>query len=596
MMSRSEQRVGHQLREREYEGSVGRDLTGQLLTYKLLEERVEERTRELSTLLDISHDVASTLDLDRLLPSLLDQFKRIVGYNSVTLSVIEDEDQFLRLEHRGLATEPARLTRWRPGEDDLPVVRDLAQLREPIIIANVWDETPEAENWRRNAELQLGHVPGHAGSWMAVPLLAKDRPIGILSFLYDQPGYYTEHTAQLALTLANQAAVAIENARLFQAVQRGADQFRVLGELAQHITSILDVDELLHQTVRLIQDAFGYYHVHIGLIQEDAVVLTERAGVWEDYQECNYCSQLNLRIGQEAICSVVTTTGEPILVPDISQEPRYLHPAGAVGSGIVVPLKVKGRVIGLLDVEHKEVNSLDRRDVAVLQLLANQVAIAIENAQLYAQAQSLAALNERQKLARDLHDSVSQALYGIGLGTRTALKMVEADGVEKASLGQPLEYVLSLATAGMAEMRALIFELRPESLAVEGLIPALTRRLDALRVRHELDVEADLTDEPELPLAAKEMLYRVAQEALHNVVKHAHAGRVTLLLASAGGEVSLEIRDDGRGFDTNSAFPGHLGLQSMRERVEAFGGHFNVASVSGKGTTVRVCIGPLTQG
>lgn len=592
-MSMREEHVGHELRERECVQRITPDVTEQVLTYRLLEERVEERTRELSTLLDVSHDVASTLDLDRLLPSLLDQFKRIVDYNSVTLSVIEDEDQFLWLEHRGLAEASATLKRWRPGTDDLPAVRNLARLREPIIIRDVRADTPEAESWRRNAEQQLGHVPEHARSWMAVPLLAKDRPIGILSFLYEQPGYYTKHTSQLALALANHAAVAIENARLFQAVQRGADQFRALGELAQRITSILDVDELLHQTVRLIQDSFGYYHVHIGLIQGDAIVLTPRAGVWEDEQECSYCSRLDLGIGQEAICSVVTTTGEPLLVSDISQEPRYLHPAGAVGSGIVVPLKVKGRVIGLLDVEHKEVNALDRRDVAVLQLLANQVAIAIENAHLYAQAQSLAALNERQKLARELHDSVSQALYGIGLGTRTALKMVEADGVEKAGLVQPLEYVLSLARMGMAEMRALIFELRPESLEVEGLIPALTRRVDAVRSGHEIDVEANLADEPELPLAGKEMLYRVAQEALHNVVKHAHASRVTLLLTSTGGDVTLEIRDDGCGFETNNTFPGHLGLQSMRERVEAFGGLFSVVSAPGKGTTVRVVISAL---
>src|SRR5262249_33767817 len=143
--------------------------------------------------------------------------------------------------------------------------------------------------------------------------------------------------------------------------------------------------------------------------------------------------------------------------------------------------------------------------------IANQAAVAIENAHLYEQAQELAALEERQKLARELHDSVSQILYGISLGVNTARTLLAR---EPSLVAEQLDDARALTNAALTEMRALIFELRPESLATEGLVSALTKQAAALQARHEVPVEADLCDEPDLPLKVKQELYRVAQEAL----------------------------------------------------------------------------------
>jgi len=144
-----------------------------------------------------------------------------------------------------------------------------------------------------------------------------------------------------------------------------------------------------------------------------------------------------------------------------------------------------------------------------------------------------------------------------------------------------------LAEAGLAEMRALILELRPESLAAEGLVGALARLASALRARHRLAVDEQLGDEPDLPLPTKEALYRVAQEALNNVVKHARATHVALSLIATDDEIELLVRDDGKGFDPTAGFPGHLGLQSMRERIAQLAGSLTLASAPGEGTTVR---------
>jgi signal transduction histidine kinase len=224
---------------------------------------------------------------------------------------------------------------------------------------------------------------------------------------------------------------------------------------------------------------------------------------------------------------------------------------------------------------------------------ADQAALAIENARLRVQAEQAAVMQERNRLARELHDSVSQALYGIALGTRTARKLLEREPVNQevqASLSRPLDYVLSLADSGLAEMRALIFELRPDALEKQGLVAALERQITAFQARHKLETQAALCQEPKLPVQAKEALYRIAQEALNNVVKHAQATRVEIWLEEQAGAVTLEVQDDGVGFDPQGEFRGHLGLQSMRERAERLGGRLDINSAPGRGTLLRAAI------
>lgn len=208
---------------------------------------------------------------------------------------------------------------------------------------------------------------------------------------------------------------------------------------------------------------------------------------------------------------------------------------------------------------------------------------------LYEQTQELVSLQERQRLARELHDSVSQVLYGIGLGAQTAREALQVESDPKEAI-ESIEYVLTLAEAGLAEMRALIFELRPESLEQEGLVAALTKQVAVLRTRHGLSVEANLEEELSLPLEVKHTLYRVAQEALQNIVKHAHANKVVLQLTEKANEVALEVCDNGNGFDPTRPFPGHLGLRSMRERVAKVDGTLTIKSVTGQGTHISVRI------
>jgi signal transduction histidine kinase len=244
-------------------------------------------------------------------------------------------------------------------------------------------------------------------------------------------------------------------------------------------------------------------------------------------------------------------------------------------------------LIGVLRLDHHEPKHFTSAHADLGLAFANQAAIAIENARFHEQVQRLAAFQERQRLARELHDSVSQALYGIALGARTAQLRLES---EPGTLAEPLDYILSLAEAGLSEMRALIFELRPESLQSEGLVVAITKQADALRARHKLDVMTDLGSEPDISLDSKEVLYRVSQEAMQNIARHSRATKVDVRLRQNDNCLVLEIHDNGMGFDTSREYPGHLGLQSMRERVAQIGGDITVVSQPEMGTTISVFV------
>jgi signal transduction histidine kinase len=547
------------------------------------EQRVAERTHELATLLHVARTVTLTLDIEHLLGLILDQLKTVVAYSAASIMTL-DNGMFQTRAYRGPFPEDRALQiRYRP---DNQMDEAVLTTQQPYFIPDLHDNSPIARYFQSIAGVGFAALYGQTHAWLRLPLVVKERVIGVLTLHHSTPNYYLSRHIELVMAFAGQAAVAVENASLFEARQRRAEQFRIISEVGQRITSILDVDQLLGQTARLIQEAFGYYHVHIGLIEGELVVFKPAAGVWHNEPQCICCNLVRVRVGQEGLTGRVAAVGEPILVADVSRDPRYIPVAeGQTGSNLVLPLKVKGQVIGVLDVESERISAFDAGDLIVLQSLANQVAVAIENARLYEQAQQLAALQERQKLARELHDSVSQALYGIALGARTARVQLDRDPTQAA---EPLDYVLSLAEAGLAEMRALIFELRPESLAAEGLVAALEKLAASLRVRHRLDVQTMFAEEPETSLEIKQALYRIAQEATHNIVKHARAGRVNLRLQQTNEEITLEIRDDGIGFNTREAFPGHLGLPSMRERAERCGGTVAIDSAPGAGTQVRV--------
>ena len=198
-----------------------------------------------------------------------------------------------------------------------------------------------------------------------------------------------------------------------------------------------------------------------------------------------------------------------------------------------------------------------------------------------------AGYDERQRLARELHDSALQALYGIAMAAQAARRT--ADGIpESHRLIEALDYIVDQSEAALVELRSLIFGLRPESVAEEGLVAGLRRLTAAVAARQKLQVEVVAEAEPDIDNSAKEALYRIAQESLQNVVKHASAHAVRVQLVSEGEKVELVIDDDGIGFDSDADHPGHLGISGMKQRAAAHNLELTVHSRTEGGVEVRV--------
>ena len=380
---------------------------------------------------------------------------------------------------------------------------------------------------------------------------------------------------------------------LEQRVEERTEELTTLLRVSQQMTSTLDFEELLERVLTEMEKIIKYAAASV-LILEDGQL---RAVCYHGSVSQETVARRRLSIDRWSELWATMAKGETLIIGDIQadtplaqtyrQVTRYLGgDLSYVRTWMGIPLIVGGRTIGALSIEHDQPHAYTSSQAAMALAIANQAAIAIENARLYRQAKLLAVMEERQRLARELHDSVSQALYSIALGTHTALALLERENPVRAA--KPLEYVLSLADAALAEMRALIFELRPDALEKEGLVTALSRHAEVILARHHLAVETMLCEEPSAPLDVKEALYRIAVESMNNAVKHAQATRISLRLQTQDGIITLEVHDDGVGFDPQGGYPGHLGLRSMRERAAQIGAALEIESAPGLGTQVKV--------
>jgi signal transduction histidine kinase len=225
--------------------------------------------------------------------------------------------------------------------------------------------------------------------------------------------------------------------------------------------------------------------------------------------------------------------------------------------------------------------------VALLTTIADQVGVVVESARLRQLAEQSAVIGERARLARDLHDSVTQLLYSVNLFAAVGREAYDLG--DMAQVHSCLNELGLIAQQALKEMRLLVYELRPLALAQDGLVGALRQRLEAVEGRARVQTQLQADALLDLPDRVEEALYHIAQEALNNALKHAGATAVIVSIEANAGQVELEVTDNGAGFDPRAAEgKGGLGLTSMRERVEQLGGTLAILSAPGEGTKVRV--------
>jgi PAS domain S-box-containing protein len=262
-------------------------------------------------------------------------------------------------------------------------------------------------------------------------------------------------------------------------------------------------------------------------------------------------------------------------------------------AGVFLPLLWGNRVLGVFGAYLPAgLSGPSEAELAFYTALADQAAVGVVNILLTSQATQAAALMERARLARELHDSVSQGLFSMTLHAQAAkLALIDAGVDEGGPLGRSIAELATLTRNALAEMRALIFELRPAVLAEEGLVSALRKQAAALSDHESLMIAVEgPEDRLELTTEVEEHLYRIVSEAMHNVVKHSNADVATVTVTVQGGNLSVVVGDDGVGFDPNSVVAGHLGLSTMAERAETIGARLTITSTPGLGTTVALSL------
>jgi PAS domain S-box-containing protein len=397
-----------------------------------------------------------------------------------------------------------------------------------------------------------------------------------------------ERTAELARQ-AEQLCVA------YAKLRARTLELTTLLALSRQMTSTLDLQPLLKLILGHMKVIFKHENAAILVPEETGMTVASYQGSLPEDQ----APHLPEAVRKALEFRTVTRTGKPGIIDDIFEEVKLLHALhpgeesetdkllGISRSWMGIPLKIKDRIVGLLRLDHAEPGFFTPHHSRLVGAIADQVAIALENARLYKAARRGAILEERQWLGRELHDSVSQLLYAIMLDSHVASEMVDHDLVRLKKL---LGAIAEMADSAMAEMRFLIFELRPEYLEKEGLNASLRRLAETVRYRSRFELHLDTCSEPDLYFDSKEALYRICREALWNAVKHAHAESVSVRLYESQGQIVLEVKDNGVGFAPEGPFPGHLGIQSMRERIESVGGTLSITSSAGKGACVRAWI------
>lgn len=383
---------------------------------------------------------------------------------------------------------------------------------------------------------------------------------------------------------------------LEQRVAERTHELTTLREVSRSIISTLELEPLLLLILDQLKEVIDYSGAAILMLHNDVMVM--RASRRPDTLAAKV--KVNYQPARIATIQTMLKTQQPVYIADLRQDEAlveaYESASGApldktfpfIRSWMGVPLIVRGRVLGMLSLAHRQIGYYEEKDAQLAQDFANQAVIAMHNAELYQQAQTTAVADERSRIARELHDSVTQAIYSVTLyadATRLALKDGELDIV-----AENLNELRAMAREAMLDMRLLIFELRPPVLEEEGLVIALQTRLEAVEARSGVHADFHTSGERRLPLPLEIELYRIAQEALTNVVKHARAKQVNISLRFDKVQVCLEIEDDGVGFDTAVGPSGGMGLRGIQERVEKIGGDLLVQSTPGQGTILRITV------
>jgi signal transduction histidine kinase len=532
----------------------------------------------LRTLVETGIAINSELSLDGVLERIVEAAADVTGAQYAALGVIDRAGTGLeRFVTYGVSPETqAEIGDPPHGRGILGV---LIQDARPLRLHDL------AEDPR-----SVGFPPGHPPmrTFLGVPIRLRGVAYGNLYLTEKEAGAdFTDEDEELLTLLAAQAAVAVENARLYQSATAWSQQLESLNEIGAALVGELELDRLLDLIATRLRELIGARVVAIALPAGDALRVAAADG--EGAADLIHVESL----GRDSKTGRVLERGRSERVDSLLEDPEVAQDVARrldASTGLYVPLLARDRSIGVL-VAHDKMGPDPRftsADLRLAEQFAVRASVAVDLSRRVARDALRRVVGgqelERRRLARELHDETGQALTSILLG----LRAVEESGSPEEMRASASE-LRELVVATLQDVRRLAVQLRPKALDDFGLAPALERLVQTFSegAAIQVDLEARLGDD-RLPAEVETTLYRIVQEALTNIVKHAEASKVSILLARRGGFAMAVVEDDGKGFEPDNARADGLGLLGMRERVELHDGRLTVESAPGSGTTLVV--------
>lgn len=549
---------------------------------------IEQRYSELHALYRADEELYRHLDVNAVLQALVDVAVDVLGADKSSLMVWDaaQERLVVRAAH-GFAPQTVAQMTFKAGEG---TVGQVLQSGQPAVV----------EDARRDART-LSHITDMEGirSFMHVPIEVAGHIFGVFNVDYTDTRSFSAAEERLMLALAQRAGVAIQNAQAFREEQRRRQAAESLRTILTLLNSGCPLDDLLQAIAAQAADLLG---------PQTAVALFQRSADRQRF-ELLASHQLPPALNRLKSVPVAAIGGDafqrrrPLVVPDLVAYAQKTAPlvGGAepatvaalellpklYASYLAVPLVVRDTLYGGLAFHFPTAQTFDVETVALAQTFSEQAALAIDNDRLRRQAEAAAVSTERNRLARELHDAVTQTLFSASLIAEVLPRIWERDAETGAA---KLAELRELTRGALAEMRTLLLELRPATLTESSLEELLRQLAAAVTGRSRLQVLVTVDGNRPLPPEVQVALYRMAQEALNNVVKHAAATQVEVRLLFRPNTVTLTIQDDGRGFDPAVARPHSLGLGIMRERAAKIGADLQIKSVVDAGTTISVTV------
>jgi signal transduction histidine kinase len=537
---------------------------------------------DMRVLFHLSNVLRQGQSIEEKTPLLLDKIKQITGAGFASLALLEGDDLVFVT---GSEIKKNDLAGQRISYCSDPLWN---AIRSGLVQSDLLHEEDDAEKM----DGFFGFLTGGLAAYVVIPLITSESVIGIIFLGFTEQPAALPETNEIYSVISNMVGNAFNQIRakktLEKIVSERSLELNTLYQILALVNQSGDLQDAFQQALMEILNSTGFSMGGILLLDELEEELNLISGInipkqlWELSQHLPLDGSIAgkvIRSGKNIIDELVTEESIPFQSNGLTLPLSY--------DGF--PMRIQGRIIGVISLMGVPGRHLTIDQITLLTFIADHLALSVENYRLRKNAERSAVVEERARLAREFHDSVTQSLYSASLLSAASSELLKMNKLQE--LAENLERLSIVTQLSLKEMRLLVYELRSPALDEGGVVEAVRRRISAVEMRAGVNASIEVRNYRPMEVREEEELYRIALEGLNNSLKYSYANQVKIIFDLVDENVVLIIEDNGRGFDpVEAAEKGGFGIRTMRERTEKLGGNFKIESTNGSGTRLTACI------